>query len=267
MLDSGGVSALRIRLPESRRDVLLLEPGVHALTPAAIGMQNAAEPDAPLATVYVDSRGVWMQLRESLRGAYVNGRPIRHMAMLRAGDTLFLQGHEVVIAGREPEPAPSERPTPKRGSVRAVLRAVGGPLHGRCFSLAREVSIGAAADCDVRIDDARVAARHVELVPLARGIVATTGTNAAGMNVNGHRVDTALLVPGDQLVLAGTHRFVIEAPRLVAEPDPEPPNPARLAPAAAPRSAARSAWRIPWLLLAAVLLAAGLSALLLYGAR
>ena len=125
MLDSGGVSALRIRLPESRRDVLLLEPGVHALTPAAIGAVSAARPDEPLATVYVDSRGVWMQVRDGLRGAYVNGRPIRQMAMLRAGDTLFLHGHEVVLAGREPAAPPDERVAPRRGAVRCVLRAVG----------------------------------------------------------------------------------------------------------------------------------------------
>lgn len=266
MLDSGGVTALRIRLPDSRRDVLLLEPGVHALSTAALGAPAGASQDA-LATVYVDSRGVWMQLRDGLRGAYVNGRPIRQMAMLRAGDSLFLHGHEVVVAGREPEPAPEERAVPKRGAVRCVLRAVGGPLHGRCFSLATGLVVGNRADSDVRIDDARIAPRHVELVPLAHGVAMTMAAGATAVGVNGHRVDSALLVPGDQLVLAGTHRFVIEAPRASVEPEPEP-APAR---AAEPRrgvaAARRSPWRIPWLLLAAVLLAGALSALLLYGGR
>jgi pSer/pThr/pTyr-binding forkhead associated (FHA) protein len=268
VLDSGGVSALRIRLPESRRDVLLLEPGVHALTPAAIGASSAAKPDEPLATVYVDSRGVWMQVRDGLRGAYVNGRPIRQMAMLRAGDTLFLHGHEVVLAGREPAPAPAERVAPKRGAVRCVLRAVGGPLHGRCFSLAKTVVIGNTLESDVRIDDARIAARHLELLPLAGGIALATGTNATAPTVNGHRAEDALLLPGDQLVLAGTHRFVIEAPRPTIEPQPEVAAPRRVPPAReATPSPRRRAWRVPWLLLAAVLLAGALSALLLYGAR
>ena len=266
MLDSGGVSALRIRLPESRRDVLLLEPGVHALTPAVIGAVSTARPDEPLATVYVDSRGVWMQVREGLRGAYVNGRPIRHMAMLRAGDTLFLHGHEVVLAGREPEAPPAERVAPRRGAVRCVLRAVGGPLHGRCFSLATAIVIGNTVDSDVRIDDARIAARHVELLPLATGIAMATGANVAA--VNGHRVDDALLLPGDQLVLAGTHRFVVEAPRATVEPEAESIAPRRASARVAPAPVARRrGWRVPWLLLAALLLAAALSALLLYGAR
>lgn len=266
VLDSGGVSALRIRLPESRRDVLVLDPGVHVLTPAALGVAGAGEGDAALATIYVDSRGVWMQVRDGLRGAYVNGRPIRQMAMLRGGDSLFLHGHEVLLAGREPERAPAERASPKRGTVRCVLRAVGGPLHGRCFSLARGLAIGASADCDVRIDDARVASRHVELLPLATGIATATAAGASPVSVNGHRVDDALLVPGDQLVLAGTHRFVIEAPRAGVQADAEPAPVPRPAPTGA-RAPTRRAWRFPWLLLAAVMLAAALSALLLYGAR
>ena len=264
VLDCRRVSALRIRLPESRRDVLLLEPGVHVLTPAMLGASTGAGLEEAIATVYVDSRGVWMQVRDGVRGAYVNGRPVRHMAMLRAGDSLFLHGHEVLLVGREPDLAPPAQPAPARTSVRCVLRAVGGPLHGRCFSLARELAIGNAPDGDVRIDDARVAARHVELVPLVRGVSATIGQNAGGVTVNGHRIENALLLPGDQLVLAGTHRFVIEAPRASGDESPEP-VPVRTA-APVPRAPSRRPWRMPWLLLAAVLLAAALSLLLLYGA-
>lgn len=264
MLDCGRVSALRIRLPESRRDVLLLEPGVHVLTPATLGAPSTDATEREIATIYVDSRGVWMQVRDGVRGAYVNGRPVRHMAMLRAGDSLFLHGHEVLLVGREPDRAPTNEATPKRTSVRCVLRAVGGPLHGRCFSLAKGLSIGNAADADVRIDDARVAARHVDLMPLARGVAAATSSNAGPVSVNGHRVDDAVMLPGDQLVLAGTHRFVIEAPRASGEEVAETPKPrAAVAPVRASR---RRGWRIPWLLIAAMLLAAALSLLLLYGA-
>lgn len=262
VLDSGRVSALRLRLPDTRRDVLVLEPGVHAVTSSTLGGQG----DEDLAKIYVDSRGVWMQVRDGLRGAYVNGRPIRQMAMLRAGDALFLQGHEVVLVGREPEPAPHDTPSPQRGPVRCVLRAIGGPLHGRCFSLARGVAIGNTAECDVRIDDARVAARHLELLPLANGVAMATGPNATPVVVNGHRVGDALLRAGDQVVLAGTHRFLIEAPHHPddAHTGDEPPAQRPAPPTPAAR---RRRWRFPWLLLAAVLLAAALSALLLYGAR
>lgn len=252
-----------MRLPESRRDVLLLEPGVHALTAAALAPPGVEADQEPLANVYVDSRGVWLKLRDGLRGAYVNGRPIRQMAMLRGGDALFVQGSEVLLVGREPDRAPEGGQPPRRGPVRCVLRAVGGPLHGRCFSLSRPIVIGASADADVRIDDARVAARHVEVQPLSNG-VAIAVLVAGSVLVNGHRVDDALLQSGDQLVLAGTHRFIVEAPRPLNEPEKEAPPPTR---AAAPvRPVPRSVRRIPWLLFAALLLAGALGLLLLYGA-
>lgn len=255
-----------MRLPESRRDILVLEPGVHALTASALGVVAPVEDHVPLAHVFVDSRGIWLQVREGLRGAYVNGRPIRHMAMLRAGDALFLHGHELLLVGREPEvPATAEAPGPRsRGPVRCVLRAVGGPQHGRCFSLAKPLCLGIAADCDVRIDDARVALRHVELESRPEGVAVTVAAGASPVFVNGHRVEEAVLFAGDQLVVAGTHRFVVEAPRAGEEPE-EPVAPPR-APAPQVRAARRAARRIPWLLLAAALLAAALSLLLLYGA-
>lgn len=255
-----------MRLPESRRDILVLEPGVHALTASTLGVVAPVEDHVPLAHVFVDSRGIWLQVREGLRGAYVNGRPIRHMAMLRAGDALFLHGHEVLLIGREPDPATSlEAPGPRnRAPVRCVLRAVGGPQHGRCFSLAKPLCLGVSTDCDVRIDDARVASRHVELQPRSDGVSIAVAAGASPVLVNGHRVEDALLLAGDQLVLAGTHRFVIEAPRTGEDPGEPVPVP-RAAPPQV-RAARRAARRIPWLLLAAVLLAAALSLLLLYGA-
>jgi pSer/pThr/pTyr-binding forkhead associated (FHA) protein len=257
-----------MRLPESRRDVLVLEPGVHAVTASLIGIVAPVEDHVPLAHIYVDSRGIWLQVREGLRGAYVNGRPIRHMAMLRAGDALFLQGHEVLLVGREPgraSPAGDDAPR-VRGPVRCVLRAVGGPHHGRCFSLARPLSIGASTDCDVRIDDARVAGRHLELQPLPTGVAVAVAPQSSPVLVNGHRVEDALLHAGDQLVLAGTHRFVLEAPRPLHAGEPRAEPKARAAVTAPARAASRSARRIPWLLLAAALLAVALSLLLLYGA-
>lgn len=263
MLDSGGVNDLRLRLSDAQRDAMALGPGVHAIVPATLGQPGATE---ALAHVYVDSRGTWLQVAHGVRGVHVNGRPVRRMAMLRAGDTVFLQGVECVLVGREPvvDARPARRPG--RAAQRCVLRAVGGPLHGRCIPLDREVSIGRGA-CDMRIaDDPAVAPTHVELCAVDGGIAALVGEAASPVAVNGHRATEALLRPGDQLVVAGQHRFVIEAPRGVQDGHAEEPTAARREPAVVQRAQARNAARrIPWLLLAAVLLAAALSALLLYG--
>ena len=262
MLDSGRVTALRLRQTDSGRDLLDLEPGVHPIVPALLDARHGADAE-PVAHVYVDSRGVWLQVREGVRGVYVNGRPVRRMAMLRAGDSVFLAGVECVLVGRRPEAV--DAATPPRGEGRAVLRAIAGRHHGRCFPLDKECVLGRDAGSDIPVDDEAIGAREVTLRATAKGVRATTATAAAPVWVNGHPLSSALLLPGDQLVIAGQHRFVVEAARPpgFAEPERErrpsgrPPAPPQL------RRAAR---RMPWLIVAAVLLAGALSLLLLYGA-
>lgn len=265
VLDSDRVTALRLHLPDEQRDALVLEPGVHAVSPALLGVPVAPGRDETIAHLYVDSRGLWLRLREGLRGAYVNGRPIRHMAMLRAGDSLFLQGVEAVVTGRRPEPAEAPRSPPKN-APRCVLRAVGGPLHGRCYPLDRPLVLGRAAECAVVVDDPAVAPYHAEFRTAAQGVVVAVDSDATALQANGHAFTGGLLCPGDQFVVAGQHRFLVEAPRADGCVEPEPAPPPR--PAARPRTPPlrRNVRRIPWLLLAALLLAAALSALLLYGA-
>ena len=260
MLDSLRVTVLRLRPTDSDRDLLEFEPGVHAILPSTLDARQAD--DAPIAHVYVDSRGVWLQLREGVRGVYVNGRPIRRMSMLRAGDSVFMAGIECVLIGRRPDPAGSGT---QRSEGRAVLRAIAGRHHGRCFALERECVLGRADDADIPIDDEAIGPREVALHATAKGVRATASTPGAPVWVNGHPLTNALLVPGDQLVVAGQHRFVVEASRPPHEDEPtgeRRPNERR----APPAQARRAARRLPWLIVAAVLLAGALSLLLLYGA-
>lgn len=264
VLDCGRVTALRLRLPDTQRDVLVLEPGVHAVSPALLGSPGSS--GTPFAHIYVDSRGVWLQLQDGVRGAYVNGRPIRHMAMLRAGDSLFVHGMELAIVGREPVQASSAGSRRAPSVQRCVLRATTGPLHGRCIALERPCVIGRAPDSEARIDDANVAPRHVELAPQEGGVMAAVEQGAGAVRVNGHPFTAGMLRPGDQLVVAGQHRFVLEAPRATWRADEEQATPVPARSRNAPAAKRRRRWRIPWLLVAAVLLAAALSLLLLYGA-
>lgn len=261
MLDSGRVTALRLRLTGSDRDLLDLEPGVHAI-PASLLDPRLPVNGEPVAQVYVDSRGVWLQVREGVRGVYVNGRPVRHMAMLRAGDSVFLAGVECLLVGRRPEPG--EEGGAARADARAVLRAIAGRHHGRCFPLERECVLGRSEDCDIPIDDEAIGAREVTLQVTARGVRASSSTAGAPVCVNGHPLQSALLVPGDQLVIAGQHRFVVEAARAIALEPPRERKPA--ARTIADPQLRRATRRLPWLILAAVLLAGALSLLLLYGA-
>lgn len=271
MLDFRCVESLRLRYPNREHADLALSPGVHAIGRDADGRTALVRDSADaVAQVCVDRRGVWLQVREGVRGLHVNGRPVRRMAMLRAGDTIFLDGVELLLLAGEPLPAPADYGFGEAPESRLVIRGIAGPHHGRCYPLDKPRTIGRASECDIRIDDASFAERHARLEAHADGVVLRDMGSVEGSLVNGRSVRNALLRPGDQLVLESQHRFVIEAPsRGGGGEPPHTPHPVefeaeeRARPAAALPSSVR---RMPWLLLAAALLAAALSLLLLYGA-
>lgn len=230
------------------------------------GAQGLGLVDARQAAVRIciDRRGAWLHVDEGGRGVHVNGRPVRRLAMLRPGDTVHVDGVEVALAApRRPDPALPAATVD--GDPRVVLRGVGGRYHGRSFTLERPRLVGRAAEADIRLDDAAVADRHARL-ELHGDLVQLRDLGAGeGSVVNGQSVRDAVLRPGDQLVFDGQHRFVIEAPghlshaAMLEEAEDEPVERA-MQPALA-----QSTRRLPWLLLAALLIAAALSALLLFG--
>ncbi|MCR6496075.1 FHA domain-containing protein [Thermomonas sp. S9] len=143
-----------------------------------------------------------------------------------------------------------------------MLRGIGGDHHGRSLSLEKPRRIGSSARADLRIDDHGIAPEHAVL-ELVDGQPLLHQT-AAEVLVNGTPARQAVLQAGDQLVFGGRHRFVLEGPppsAVATDPLPEPP-------AEAPPAPLRH-WsqRVPWLLVVALLLAAGMWALLVFGAR
>ena len=121
------MTALRQRFPNRQQPDLVLGPGVHAIgrdivdRPVIVG-----DPDQAFAQFCVDRRGVWLKVRELTHGLYVNGRPVRRMALLRAGDAVFVDGNQWLLLGETPSSAPPEsRPTgniPARGLQRPGSR-------------------------------------------------------------------------------------------------------------------------------------------------
>lgn len=268
------MNALRLRFPNRQRPDLILGSGVHA-----IGRDEAERPvivDDPaqsIAQFCVDRRGVWLQVREGTRGLHVNGRPVRRMAMLRAGDAVFVDGNEWLLLGDMPPNAPTEaKPASMEPAVdpRVALRGVGGTHHGRGITLDQPRLVGRLPECDIRIDDPAFADRHARLEPHAEGVVLRDLGSHEGSLVNGWPVRSALLRPGDQVVF-DTQRFIVEAPNRDPSAEarrmqrPESQEETVVPVAGAERSS--SVRRVPWLLLAALFLAGALSLLLLYGAR
>ena len=191
------------------------------------------------------------------------------MAMLRVGDSIYVDGAELLLLGlrsANDEARGTARVAGAEVDPRVLLRGVGGRYHGRSFTLDRARVIGRSEDCDVRIDDPAFAERHARIEVQDGNVVLRSLAAGETTIVNGEPVRDAVLRSGDQIVFDAHQRFVLEAPgspasarealqRLDDEPLPEERLPA-------PR---RNGRRLPWLLLAALLLAAGLSGILLFG--
>lgn len=267
MLDSAAMNDLHLRFCDGSQPDLPLEPGVHALGRTSGGL-GAVDADAPaLLQLCNDRRGIWLTVNEGMRGVHVNGRPVQQVAMLRAGDSIHADGSELLLyADDDGRTLPPSTPPVRdpAGNLRMVLRGVGGPYHGRSISLDRPRRVGSAAAADLRLEGAGIAAEHA-LLEAGNG-QALLRHAAADVLVNGRPVRQAVLHSGDQIAFGVQHRFVLEGP------PPPVPGAARMAPpgeADAPPAPPRRRWSqgVPWLLLAALLLAAALTALLVFGAR
>ncbi len=273
MLDCRRVTTLRLRFPNRDPADLILSPGVHAIGRDGGGLPGLVDdPAHGLAQFCVDRRGVWLQVREGVRGVHVNGRPVRRMAMLRAGDGVYIEGVELLLLGDEPPPAGAVDAQAQQADARMVLRGIGGQHHGRSFTLDHPLRVGRAADCEIRLSERTFTDQHAVITPNGDGAVLRALGSSTVTWVNGHPIRDALLRPGDQVVFDAQHRFVVESPKYTmsmaplpseadvddydsaVEPDARPLRPSSLR-------------RMPWLLLAALMLSAALSLLLVYGAR
>ena len=274
MLDCARVNALRLRFPNRELADLVLCPGVHAVGRDTEGLPSLVDdPGDALAEFCVDRRGVWLQLHDGVRGVHVNGRPVRRMAMLRAGDSVYIDGVELLLLGDEPR-SPTATDTGRYQGARMILRGVGGQHHGRSFTLDQPRRVGRAVDADIRISEPGFAEQHAVIERHDEGALLRDLGSSAGILVNGYLIRDVLLRPGDQVVFDAQHRFVVESPKSSMTPpekhsleefgdetasDTDKPRQARERPS--------SIRRMPWLLLAALMLSAALSLLLLYGAR
>lgn len=272
------MDTLSLRFPKHEHPDIAIGMGVHGVgrdPDHDRGVALVEPPHAALVQFCVDRRGVWLNVVDGVRGVHVNGRPVQRMAMLRPGDTVYLDGIEVVLVGMPvTEGLPLELaafPADSNGDQRVVLRGVGGPHHGRCYTLERPRTIGRLRESDIRIDDPGVAERHARIELHGDRVVLRDLDSAEGTMVNGERVRDAVLSSGDQIVIDGHHRFIVEAPGM-RHLDRDRRSNDELALSARQHATQdedaplqQSARRLPLLLAAAALLAVALSALLWFG--
>jgi len=265
------VDEIRLRFAGTAGADAPLGAGMHAIGRGADGALGLVDGDRNgLLQFCVDRRGVWMTVHESARGVHVNGRPVKRMAMLRVGDSVYVDGVEMVLVSGEPiAPLPAElsnAPVDFATDPRIVLRGVGGRYHGRSFTLERPRLVGRAGDADIRIDDPAFPERHARIDLSGDTILLRDLGSSDGSLVNGQPARDAVLRPGDQVVFDAHHRFVVEAPaRTNLHHDAPPPLDDEAEETTQSSLRQSGARRLPWLLLAALMIAGALSALLLFG--
>ena len=269
MLDCRPMNELRLRFSDGDQPDLVVGGGVHALGRLPTGLGPVDGEESWLLRVSNDRRGLWLTVADGLRGVHVNGRPVQHVAMLRPGDSIHVDGGELLLvaANADRTAAAAVAGRDPIGNLRLVLRGLGGTHHGRSLNLEKLRRIGSAADADLRIDGPGIAPQHA-LIEAVNG-QAVLRDAAADVQVNGQRVRNALLQAGDQVAFDVQHRFVLEGPPPAAVvPPPRVRDDNGDIVDDAPASGRRH-WslRVPWLLLAAILLASALSGLLLFGER
>jgi hypothetical protein len=240
-----------------------------------------------------DRRGMCMKVLADGASVFLNARPVRKLAWLRAGDLVCVGQVKVELSESDPQviernippnpPAVTE--TMRLVGHKVVLRGLTGSHHGRSYSLTEPRTLGRSAAADIRFDDPSMAERHAALELHEDHVVLRALDPKAVTFVNGVSVRDAVLANGDLLVI-DQHRFVLEAPGLpprgqhgYAKPTASQHTQTFQAiktPAPAPRSenarpepetepagddGSTGLW---WLICAAAVLAAALTALLYY---
>jgi len=253
-----------LHFPGANTQALRLSEGVHGIgwQDGSLGVVSHASARLRLS---VSRSAMWMKVSDEATCVHLNGRRIYRIALLRSGDIIHLDHAELRLASAPVLSQTQAQPLPgATGSdPRLVVRALGGPDHGRCFTLNRPLLAGRSANADLRIDDPACAERHAWL---ERGqgqdqaLLRHPGSSDYSL-VNGQPRHEAVLTAGDQIAFTPRHRFVIEVPNapLAHTPRVTPPAPVL------PRRRAHALRPLLWLLAAAALLATLLAGLLLFG--
>ncbi len=177
-------------------------------------------------------------------GSFVNGEPVEKIELMgeeiiRVGSTEMLFTFQTPTAGDTPAPRLGERgqATPvepirrskvasesgfstKAASMRLVVidgdsRDIGmeWPFddNSRCL-------IGRSPDCDLVLNDGRISRDHCRVERRDEGFMVTDLQSSNGTMLNGKRIKTALLMPGDSIRLGYTVICYQSAEDLVGSP-------------------------------------------------
>lgn len=224
---------------------LVFPNGEHATVLLGLGVNRiGSDPEGTVALalpgiehrhfeIHVTGTGANLQLPEGGGVVTVNGKPVKELMALRAGDMLgfgTLTAKFVVseptrtVVGSPPLAASAlaaARDMAQGGDIgatrvraappRFVLRGVSGTSFGKMYAVTGPMSIGRSAECDISIPVEEISRRHALVKPNAEGLMVEDLGSSNGTYINNKRVQAGQLLPGDELRLDQV-RLILVAP-------------------------------------------------------
>lgn len=252
---------MRIEFPHAARqaipwDTPVLTVGSAPDNTVVLGTHQAAPHHLEL---HRDQRGCRLHVLPGAGRTYLNARPVRERAIVRAGDVLSVGDCRMLI--REDIDPATRAPVlvPESGRCTVALRAVAGPLSGRVLPLRGRLQLGPTSIPALELPHGESAAISLFWSDGQLRLSQEQRSPRHPLRVNGVEATELALQPGDQIGLA-THRFVVDAPGM--QPEPElPAQPAGEDPL--PEEQAGPRGEVWWLIVTAAVLALGIALVLL----
>lgn len=156
-------------------------------------------------TLRADDRGMVLEVAPGAGHVYVNARPVRERALLRAGDSIGVAQCQLRLC----RDLAAERPEPATRATVASLRALAGPLSGRAWHIDDEgLTLGEGGRIALQLPGAEQARLELHWNDGALRLRGTTDS-ACRVRVDGRPVEELALRGGEQVAI-GPHRFVVD---------------------------------------------------------
>jgi pSer/pThr/pTyr-binding forkhead associated (FHA) protein len=226
---------MKLLFPNGEHSQVLLSPGQNRIGSAHDAQVVLLQPGiAPLhAEITLQGEAATLNVPGG-SAVTVNGRPATGTLAIRPGDQIGFGPIQSRVVAVEKVVATVQRAvavddtssTRVRAAVpRYVLRGVSGAAFGKTYPVPGQVTIGRQADCDISVASEEISRRHAQVRPTPDGLLVEDLGSANGTFINGKRVQTGLMRPGEELRL-DTIRFMLVAPGMEMPATPRTPAPA-----------------------------------------
>lgn len=213
---------MKLLFPNGEHSQVLLSPGLNRIGSAHDAQVVLLQPEIqPLhGEIVLQGETATLTVPEGVANVTVNSRPVNGTLAVRPGDLIGLGPVQARVVAVEKVVPTVQRAvavddtssTRVRAAVpRFVLRGVSGAAFGKTYPVPGQVVIGRQADCDISVPSEEISRRHAQVRPTPDGLLVEDLGSANGTFINGKRVQTGLMRPGEELRL-DTIRFLLVAP-------------------------------------------------------